>query len=152
MSVSEKPRKIDLPFAEPQQSVAEKVRAKVRSVFASKGQPALTEILPMIGYKADYQDRLDKIRERALDKAEERGRTLRYDNVRANRRAAERRRAKERRKGQRAYDRMVARKAQNRITADNMARAVVGEFDHVSPHIRTNVQAVVDREEAKQRG
>lgn len=153
MSVTDKPRKnLDLPFAEPRESVADKVRAKVRSIFADKGQPSLVEILPMIGYKADHQDRLDAIRERALDKAEERGRTLRYDHARANRRAAARAERRQQRKGQRAYDRVMAAKAQHRVTAENMARAVVGDFDHISPHIRANVQAVVDREEAKQRG
>jgi len=151
MSTNEKPKTGAEIFGEQPDRLAT-IRDKVRGFFAGRGQSGLTEIIPMIGYKADYQDRLEKIRLRAAKRDEERGKTVRYDNARAHRRADERARRKEQRRGQRAYDRMQAAKAQREVTATNMARAVVGDFDHVSPHIRANVQVVVDREEAKQRG
>jgi hypothetical protein len=120
-----------------------------RSAYEAKGELSLEQIVPMVEYKAAYQDRLRAIESRRAAKRAERGKPDFYLNARANHRADARRAAKERKRGQRAFDRMTAARAQNEITAGNMARALAGEFDHISPHIRTNVKVVADREAAK---
>lgn len=54
-----------------------------------------------------------------------------------------RREAKQAKRGQRAYDRIQAQRAQNEVTAGNMARALAGDF---GPAMQRNVQAVVEKE------